>query len=33
MVPWGKCYLEGSECTSKEKAYITRKISKNSNER
>ena len=33
MVPWEKRYLERSEGTSKEKAYITKKMSSNSNER
>ena len=33
MVPWRKCYLQESEGASKEKAYIARKMSNNSNER
>ena len=33
MAPWGKRYLEGSEGASKEKAYIARKMSENSNKR
>ena len=33
MVPWEKRYLEGSKVASKEKAYIARKMSQNSNER
>ena len=28
MVPWGTCYIEGSEGTNKEKADITEKCIK-----